>query len=164
VKRKNVVLQGQLRLEARYLAEDLLAELKPEREIVKAIAARFGCREQAARRLYNEAWRGLALAEAEGRAERRGRMERTLELLFQKAFTARQWAVCERIAKGLRALGGLDAPIKVEGLVPGARSGGAEEERTDAELDYYAEHGHWPEEAPKKAKVAPAVDPLERLH
>lgn len=161
-RKRNVALTGLRRVEARYYAEDLMAELQPEREIVKRIAERFGCAEQAARRMYLDAFRGLAAAEAEDRQERRGKMELVLEKLYRDAHRARQYGVCARIAKELKDLFGLDAPIKVEGLLPTKTSD--ESERSDEELQFYDTHGFWPEEAPRQKKVAPPVDPLDRLH
>lgn len=150
------------RLEARFLAEEGMAELRPERDILRDIEARFCVSEQAARDVYLEAWHGLSKAEAEDRAQRRGQMERVLTRLYRKCWEARQWNTCARVAKELKDLFGLDAPIKVEGLVLGQSS--AEEERSDADLDYYSEHGHWPEEAPRKIVAPPSADPLARLH
>lgn len=151
------------RLQARYLAEDLIAELQPEREVVKRIAKQFGVSEQVGRDVYGEAFKRLAEAEAIDRPTRRGKMEQVLEKLYRKAYEARQFGVCARIAKELKDLFGLNAPIKVEGLLPGGRSD--EEERSDADLEYYDRHGHWPEEAPRKPKASDLPrDPLANIH
>lgn len=161
-KKVRQALTRQVRMQARFLAEDLMAELKPHREIVLVVAERFGCTEQAARRVVQDAWQGLATAEAEDRAERRGQMELAMQKLYRDAHRARQYGVCARIAKDLKDLFGLDAPIKVEGLVPVHTQ--SEEDRPDADLEFYDKHGYWPEEAPRQRKVAAAPDPLARLH
>lgn len=152
-----------LRLEARYMAEDGIAELRPEHVVVKEMAKRFKVTEQAARRVYNEAWKLLSEAEQVDRSTRRGKMELTLEALYRKALTARQYGVCARIAKELKDLFGLNSPIKVEGL--GTLGQNEEESRSDGDLEFYDQHGHWPEEAPKQAKASDLPrDPLAELH
>lgn len=159
------LLTRALRLQARYAAEDMIAELQPEREIVKVIASRFEVSEQVGRDVYNEAFKLLAAAEQVDRPTRRGKMEMVLEKLYRDAHRARQYGVCARIAKELKDLFGLNAPIKVEGLLPGARSPDDPENRTDAELEYYDQHGHWPEEAPRRAKASDLPkDPLASIH
>ncbi len=152
-----------MRIEARYLAEDQIAELRPEREIVKLIASRFHVSEQVGRDVYNDAFKLLAAAEQIDRPTRRGKMEQVLEQLYRKAYVSRQWGVCARIAKELKDLFGLNAPIKVEGLLAGGHSD--EENRSDAELEYYDRQGHWPEEAPRKPKASDLPrDPLANIH
>lgn len=162
-KGRNPLLTRATRLQARYVAEDMIAELEPERKIIAAIQHQFSVSEQVARDVYGEAWALLAQAEAVDRATRRGRLERTLEALYRKALVARQFGVCTRIAKQLADLFGVNAPIKVEGL--GQTLGGEEEGRTDAELEYYVAHGHYPEEAPRKPQAGDLPqDPLAALH
>lgn len=162
-KGKHPLLTRATRLQARYLAEDMIAELEPERKIIAAIERQFGVSEQVGRDVFSEAWALLAEAEQVDRATRRGKLERTLESLYRKALVARQFGVCARIAKQLADLFGVNAPIKVEGL--GGTLRGEEENRTDAELEYHLQHGYYPDEAPRARQAGDTpADPLAALH
>ncbi len=162
-KHKNPALTQATRLAARYLAEDMIAELHPQRAVVKAIQERFTVSEQVGQDVYRQAWALLAEAEQVDRATRRGKLEVTLESLYRKALIARQFGVCARIAKQLADLFGVNAPIKVEGL--GQALGSDEANRTDAELEYHLQHGYYPDEAPRARQAGDTQqDPLAALH
>ena len=149
------------RLEARYLAEDLIADMLPERDILVRIEERFRVSEQVARDVYLEAWHGIQQAETSDRPQRRGQAALALQKLYRDAHRARNYSVCRAVMKEYIDLFGLRAPIKVE--LPDLPAV-AEELRPEKDLLYYSEHGHWPEEAPRRPKAPPPKDPLERLH
>lgn len=158
-------MTGAQRLAARYVAQGLIAEMVPRHEIVKRVKKRWKCGDAAAERVYRLAWKDLTEADETQKAERKALVESRLEALYRKCLKAEAWAAALGVLREIKKLHGLDAPLRGVMATPTATPD-ALARREERELDYYLEHGHWPEEAPQEAAnlPRPSKDPLDRLH
>lgn len=157
-----------LRARALLTAEEMLADLHSEPEIRVALVKRYRCTENVANALVREALARLREADDGDKATRTARMYASIGKLYRTAHKAERYAVCRNLLADLRRMQGLDAPLKVQPVAAG--QGTDEQQRTDQELEYFLEHGYYPEEAPRPAGGAAARkqpasnDPLAKLH
>lgn len=156
-------LSKSLKLEAHALALELMCQMNTDRTIVEALKRQYRVSHSTARGLLNSAARAMKANVDETTVQKRAVMRRRLEALYRRAFQANKLTVCAQVLRQLTQLEGLDEPIKVD--IHDRREFG--EGRSVEELNFYADHGCWPEEMPG-AQVSPSQhstshDPLGKL-
>ena len=160
-------LSANIRLTARYMAEELIAEVHGQRDIQSRLQKRFGCSLKVANTIYLEALAALREADDGDRENRVARMYAQIGRLYRRAWNANppRLQVCRQLLADLRVMQGLNAPLKVDQTLRDERD---EAQRTDAELDYFLKEGHYPDEAPHagapQVKPKAASNPLDKLH
>ena len=153
---------------ALFKIEAWIAELQTEIQVRHLTEKRYGVSSKVAKTLYDEAVKGLRYESEQAKDERRGMWLAAVGRLYRKADTQGRLAVCARLLDSVKRMQGLDAPLKIQNSLPIPEDDF--DTRSEAELDYFNAHGHWPEEAPKapgktKARTpTPSTDPLDRLH
>jgi hypothetical protein len=153
-----------VRTAALIFAEEHLAQLFADAEVSAKLQKRFHCTPAVGNAVVREALERLREADVDDKATRTARMHASIGRLYRKAEKAGRLQVCRGLLSDLRRMQGLDAPLKVAHQA--ASQQGDETNRTDAELEFYLEHGFYPDEAPRqgKPKLQPAQDPLAKLH
>jgi hypothetical protein len=149
-------------LEAKYRAQLLIADLWQRADVLRKLQEEFRCGPKAAASIYYEATQELREADEQERADRIAAMRASRARLYRKAFDSGKYSTCRDILADICQMDGLNAPSKVAVTDSDGNDLG---QRSDADLDYFLEHGHYPEEAPKASKPQVPVDsPLDRLH
>lgn len=155
--------------EATALAEELLAQVMRPATVVKKIAEEYNVGDATARRICKNAEGRLMKAGEEDTKKRRTQHVARLEALYRRALQNDKLTVCESVLRQLGRIHGVEAPQQIHHT--GSVSIDQQfESRSDAELDYYIEHQHWPEEAPRhpqqggESAAKNEDDPLAGLH
>lgn len=162
MRRKN--LSQDLKLRARYKAEVWIAELYTEPEVRKKLQDQFKCSPETARKIYRAAVSLMVQEDQNQKPERTAIMLRAMGRLYRKCWDKQRYQTCATVLREIKRMQGLDAPLKLASL-PTPQE---QEDRTERELQYYLDHGHWPEEAPRAPATASGLpdrsDPLQKLH
>jgi hypothetical protein len=138
-----------LRLEALALTESLIIRRFDRRDIHQALRAKYGAAISEVRlddlvQSVHRRWKQESEKDGPARSEAQ---RRALMRLYRSAEADKDWRVCVEIEKLLAKLDGTAAPTKV--AVASPEQWAEFEGRSHADLTFYAEHGYWPEDAPK---------------
>lgn len=159
------VLSLELKLRARYQAEVWIAELYTEPEVRKKLQDKFKCTPEVARKIYRDAVSLMVQEDLNQKPERIAIMLRSMGRLYRKCWDKERFQTCLGVLREIKRLQGLDAPLKLAGVLP---TPDEQDQRTEVELQYYMDHGFWPEEKPRapalKVEDRRALDPLQKLH
>lgn len=151
-------LRGYRREEAIFFAENLIAEQREPVDIDRQLQRKYKVTQPVAANVRKEALHRLLGADESNRRDRFKTVLRALRSLYVKALERGSLTVCANILHQMREMFDLIQPF-IEG------GGGLKDERAERsteELLYFAEHGVYPDEAPKEN--APAiVNPLDDL-
>jgi hypothetical protein len=161
-KRRAKPITGPVRLAAKQLVWELVAKVYSRQHILAELQKKYGFLQDAAERLYGEVWADITTADQLTLPARRSLLQQQWDALYRAAYDAKQFGVCAVVLSQVKRMYGVDPPTRHQVLPPAASD--EVSQRTDAELEYYAERGHWPEEAGKQAPALPPPrDPLEVL-
>lgn len=143
----NEVIEAQ----AKIVAEQLLLQGKSEQQAVRLMIKSTPewpgiTRAQALEVIAAVKREWLEVAEPT-REEYRALQVRRLDHLYDAAFTSKRFSTCLQVQKLLAEIHGTLAPKKVDLRIPAGSGADAEfEDRSQFELEYYADHGRWPPE------------------
>lgn len=155
-------LSAALRLEAHALAFELLAQCQTDRTIKEALKMQFHITQSVATSILRGAEKAMKAPIDSTAPAKRAQMKRRLEALYRSAHAQKKLTVCATVLRQLTDLEGLNEPIKVD--VHDSREFGAG--RSVEDLNFYAEHGAWPEEMPDAKPIETITttgDPLAQL-
>jgi hypothetical protein len=144
-------LNGVARREALFLVEELLVRRFERGDILKAVRQRFGDHlSDNAIDMYidtvTKAWK----AESERmRPHRQERQRRSLARLSRAAEKDRDWPSVMAAERLLAKIDGTEQPLRVVSAVAGEGGVSPFEGRSIEDLNFAAEHGYFPEEAPE---------------
>jgi hypothetical protein len=160
---KRLTLGASKRLEAHALAVELLSQCQTDHTVLQALKKQYGVKHSTARSMLRRAEKAMAEDISADLLRRRAVMRKRLEGLYRKAMSANKLTVCANVLRQLSELDSLNEPIKVD--VNHQVEFGAG--RSVEDLNFYAEHGAWPEEMGRdviETTATPAKeDPLAAL-
>ncbi len=144
------------RAEAKLLVDEMLCKRVTERTIVTALVEEYSIGEPAARKLLRDATKEMQAAVAEAMPHRRAQQIASLDRLYERALDKGKLGTAVAVQRLLAKIEGTEKPTKHQhtgipapAAAAGAAAGDPEfEGRSVEELDYYAEHGYWADEAP----------------
>jgi hypothetical protein len=157
-------LHGMERAEAVLWAQERLVEGMPDREVRAKLRTRYKAGESAARGMLKDAVQGLREQVAEAIPGRRELQLAKLDHLYHQAAKAKDFGAAKQVAALLARIEGHERPAKhhhrVESPATTAPVAASQTEtdfstRSDADLHYFVERGHWPEEAPEEDEFDP---------
>lgn len=155
--------------EAKAVAQELLAQLVVRSEVSKHLQREYLVTPHTARRIVKAAEEAIMAPDEKDAARARQQHIARLEALYRRSLLAKKFSTCERILSQLGEIHGVKRPQHI--VHTGSVQVDAEfDGRTEQELQFYIDNGHWPEEAPR-GTTASAVhqnvdpnDPLKGLH
>jgi hypothetical protein len=159
--------------EALLLAEEMLCSRVQEPVIVEALLEQFpGISKAVGKRIARQALKEMVEAVQEQAPHRRAQQLASLDRLYEKALTAGKYGAAVGVQRLIAKLEGNEKPKPKPWDKPkpevGAKGPVDEfEGRSEEDCDYYAEHGHFPEEAPGAAdddNAEASADPVFPLH
>lgn len=139
------------RMQAMALVENLLIRRFDRREVFVAVRAKFGAglTDSNIDKLLKDVGTRWVQESAEDRPVRVESQRRALQRLYRQAESDKDWRVCIEVEKLMAKVDGTTAPVKV---AVGTASEWAEMDgRSTDDLNYFAQHGYWPEQAPQAA-------------
>lgn len=149
------------RAEAMLVAEELLIQRSSPQSVGRALRQEYGVSEAQARDIVTAVLRQFSDDVKAYSGERRAQHVRVLDRLFNRAWTDGKLQVCVEVERLLQKVEGHEAPRRHVVDMPQAQAADKEfEGRTPDDLLYYAEHGYFPEDAPKAAKGASPRQPF----
>lgn len=160
--KKQRLITGVIRNAARLYAEELIAQLFTPAEVQRKLATRYRVSPCVADGICKEALAELRRADDGDRENRMARMVAQIGKLYRDAHKEKRYAVCRQLLADVRRMQGIEGALKLDVR----EEANSLSTRSDEELEYFKEHGYWPEEAPRAAGKAPAKasdNPLERL-
>lgn len=141
----------------------MIARLSSRAECIAMLQEGYRFNVVSAEGLYAEVWREIRVLDEQTLPERRARLQATLEAVCAAAFADKQYPACIAAVREIKKMFGVDMPLKVQALP----SGKATEfgERSEADLEFFSEHGYWPEEVAQPGAKNPQQggSPLDRL-
>ena len=138
------------RIEAVLLAEEMVMKRCSDRAIVSALREHYLIAAQTARKILRDAVSGIQDQVAKSRPHRRAQQIASLDRLYERCLDQGKLSTAVRVQALLAKIEGTEKPTKhVHTGIPAAASAvvGEFADRSVEDLDYYAGHGHWPEEA-----------------
>lgn len=147
-------LDASERLELRSLAEEMLLERWSDRAIIRALADQYGISHHVAAKELASVTAEIQQSVADAAPRRRAQQIASLDRLYQQCVAAKRFNAAIRIQA---LLAKIEAPTVQPGrgrgeALPAMPSAPADDEfagRSESDLNYYCENGHWPEEAPE---------------
>ncbi len=145
------------KVEATAFALERLALADREHDVIKALRASYGCSGNVARNIFHRAITMLRESIQLDADELRGTMEKRIDALYRLALQQTDpegmprpdLATCRDLLKYLGRIWGVEQPTKKQVEVSKSWLDG----RSADELDFYASHGCWPEEAPDELRA-----------
>lgn len=132
------------RIEAKILAEGMLAKRFSERQVTRALNEKYAMTATAAKRIIKAVFADWEAEEDDLRKRRRVHQLRTLDDLYRKAYSAKKYNVCLQVERLRSRIEGTQEPERQIVGVVGADSD--LDDRSLEELEHFVEHGCWPEE------------------
>lgn len=138
------------RAEAVLYAQNLIATMAATKEACRLVRERYGVGLDSSKKIVAEARAMILAIPAEEAAETRKLLRARCHALSRAAFLAGQLHVCVRLLEFEARMTGTDRPERDQLAAHEEHVADDFESRSDEELSYYCEHGHWPEEARKE--------------
>lgn len=154
------------RHQATIVAEELLTGMTPEPAIIGALVKQYAMSRQQATSIIKAATERLTKPFDADTEQRRAKLEGMCFQVYRKAIGKGAFNPAMNAVNQLSKMWGLDAPHKI---VHSGKVNVTDSEfssRSEEELNFYAENGYWPEEAPDAPVIAQtqdSADPLSEL-
>jgi len=142
------------------VAEELLLKRTTEPTIRRTLQLQFGITEHQAGLLLRRAIKRMQDAVEKQRPHRRAQQIASLDRLYEQAVSTGRLSAAVQVQRLLAKIEGTEKPVQVHHT--GIPVTGAVDEmdgRDTEELEFFADHGYWPEEAPPDAPGALAATP-----
>ncbi len=136
--------------DAMQAAEEMLMRRVTERAIAIALMARYDISLRSGQRLVSEAIKEMVWAVNKAATHRRAQQIASLDRLYERCLDAGKFQAAIATQKLLAKIEGNEKPLKhhhMELPAPVAPDKDEFDGRSIEDLDYYVEHGHFPEEA-----------------
>ncbi len=154
------------RMEAELLADEMLCQRVTERSIVAALREEYaGISAGVARGILKRAIKVMQAQVEKQRPHRRAQQIASLDRLYERAVTGKKYAAALGVQKLLAKIEGTEKPQKHHhtGIaVPVVATDAEFDDRSIEELDFYAEHGHWPDEGAEQDEDEPVAPETAR--
>ena len=144
------------RMEAELFVEGLVLSRTTEPEIAKKVQKKCAIGYDGARKLILKVLKNIQETIARHAPYRRAQAIAGLDRLYERACASGQLNIALGVQKLLAKIEGHEKPQRVIVSAPVETEDEEFEGRTIEDLDYYAQHAHWPEDAPgSEAKGEP---------
>lgn len=155
--------------EALQYAEDLLAQLLKRSEVMKLLQAEYVIDATKAKKLAIKAENNLINAIEMGIAQRKAQHVSRLEALYRRCLAHKKFSTAERVLAQLGRVHGVEAPKVLQVTSTPQQLDPEFDNRSEQELDFYLNHGCWPEEQAAPKSIVSVIaqtpnDPLKGLH
>ena len=148
------------KIEAGILTEEMFLKGTSERAIVGVLVTQYAITKGVARAMLNRCIKDMQGQVAKAKPYRRDQLIARLDALYERCLDAKKYGVANSVLAQMAKILGAEKPQRHvhTGTVAVGAAGAEDPEfagKTPDELDYYAEHGHWPEDSNEP------VEPME---
>lgn len=153
-------LIGMSRRKAIFVAENLIAEQRADDDIDATLMKQFNLSANVAATIRDEAFQALMGADTMERKDRFQLVLVSLRRLYAKAFDEKKLSVCANVLHQMREMFDLIRPAPEGKAKDASKHAG----RPIEDLEYFVQHGVWPEDGQKEVLEPVTSDnPLDEL-